>query len=120
MTASSTAAGWYPNPDGTSGQRYWDGTSWTQQQPSAAPKENQGLVWAGYIFAVLMPIVGFFLGLALIIRGRNGHGVACMVLSVLTVVVVASVLVGAAATDVADYSDCLDKAQTLAQMDACE
>jgi hypothetical protein len=31
---------------------------------------------------VLLPIVGFFVGLALIIKNRAGHGVAVMVLSV--------------------------------------
>ncbi len=27
----SPPAGWYPNPDGTSSQRWWDGSAWTQQ-----------------------------------------------------------------------------------------
>jgi hypothetical protein len=25
--------GWYPNPDGTEGQRWWDGQAWTQPPP---------------------------------------------------------------------------------------
>ncbi|MDF2576166.1 MAG: hypothetical protein K0S05_3078 [Agromyces sp.] len=31
-------AGWYPEPDGTEGQRWWDGTRWTEYStPLAAP-----------------------------------------------------------------------------------
>jgi uncharacterized RDD family membrane protein YckC len=29
MTYSSAPAGWYPDPDGSGGRRYFDGTSWT-------------------------------------------------------------------------------------------
>jgi hypothetical protein len=29
--ASTTPAGWYPNPEG-GGQRYWDGNAWTEHQ----------------------------------------------------------------------------------------
>lgn len=36
----SPAAGWYTDPAGGGGQRYWDGTAWTQHvQPAAAPAE---------------------------------------------------------------------------------
>jgi hypothetical protein len=34
----TTPAGWYPDPSGAAGQRYFDGEQWTEQQtPSAAP-----------------------------------------------------------------------------------
>jgi hypothetical protein len=29
---ASTPAGWYPDPDGGAGQRYWDGTAWTEHR----------------------------------------------------------------------------------------
>jgi hypothetical protein len=57
MTTPPTPAGWYPDPDGTGGQRYWDGTAWTehqapaQQQPPepepvpAAPAEEPSSSW---------------------------------------------------------------------------
>ena len=35
MTTPPTTAGWYPDPDGSGGQRYWDGTAWTDQGPEA-------------------------------------------------------------------------------------
>lgn len=28
----SAPAGWYPRPDGTPGQQYWDGEVWTEQR----------------------------------------------------------------------------------------
>ncbi|WP_448811099.1 DUF2510 domain-containing protein [Agromyces bauzanensis] len=30
-------AGWYPAPDGTEGQRWWDGTRWTEYSTPLAP-----------------------------------------------------------------------------------
>ena len=32
-----TPPGWYPNPAGGGGQRYWDGTRWTEHQTSQPP-----------------------------------------------------------------------------------
>jgi Domain of unknown function (DUF4352)/Protein of unknown function (DUF2510)/Mid2 like cell wall stress sensor len=45
MTTPSTPAGWYPDPEGTGGQRYWDGFAWTEHRapapaPSTAPDES--------------------------------------------------------------------------------
>ena len=36
MTTPPTTAGWYPDPDGSGGQRYWDGAAWTDHGPDAA------------------------------------------------------------------------------------
>jgi Protein of unknown function (DUF2510)/Domain of unknown function (DUF4352) len=35
MTTPPGPAGWYPDPDGSGGQRYWDGTSWTEHRSPA-------------------------------------------------------------------------------------
>lgn len=35
MTTPPTPAGWYPDPDGTGGQRYWDGAAWTEHRAPA-------------------------------------------------------------------------------------
>lgn len=38
----SAPAGWYPEPDGREGQRWWDGTRWTEYAtPLAAPPPSQ-------------------------------------------------------------------------------
>ncbi len=38
MTTSNTPAGRYPDPDGSGGQRFWDGSRWTENHaPSSAP-----------------------------------------------------------------------------------
>lgn len=44
MTTPPTPAGWYPDPDGSGGQRYWDGATWTEHrspgaQPTPEPSE---------------------------------------------------------------------------------
>lgn len=36
-----TPAGWYPDPDGSGGQRYWDGDSWTEHLAPAAPANEE-------------------------------------------------------------------------------
>jgi Protein of unknown function (DUF2510)/Domain of unknown function (DUF4352) len=36
MTTPPTPAGWYPDPDGSGGQRYWDGSAWTEHHSPAA------------------------------------------------------------------------------------
>jgi hypothetical protein len=38
MTTPPTAAGWYPDPDGSGGQRYWDGSAWTEHWSPATPE----------------------------------------------------------------------------------
>jgi len=35
MTTPQMPAGWYSDPDGSGGQRYWDGTAWTRHQVPA-------------------------------------------------------------------------------------
>lgn len=37
MTTPPTPAGWYPDPDGSGGQRYWDGSVWTEHRSPAPP-----------------------------------------------------------------------------------
>ncbi|VEG45247.1 uncharacterized membrane-bound protein [Mycolicibacterium flavescens] len=42
MTRPPTPAGWYPDPDGAGGQRYWDSSTWTEHRspgPTSQPVE---------------------------------------------------------------------------------
>jgi hypothetical protein len=38
VTTPPTPAGWYPDPDGSGGQRYWDGSAWTEHRAPATPE----------------------------------------------------------------------------------
>src|SRR5436190_7533697 len=43
MTTPTTPAGWYPDPDGSGGQRYWDGFIWTEHRsPAVSAPEPAG------------------------------------------------------------------------------
>ena len=103
---SPQAAGWYADPEMAGTQRYWDGEKWTDNvAPAAAPPAryedtSDGLVVAGYLTAVLFPIVGFIIGIILITRGRSGHGVAMMVIAVIAVFAWYEVLLNQAEEDV--------------------
>jgi hypothetical protein len=44
VTTPPTPAGWYPDPDGSGGQRYWDGSAWTEHHapaPQAIPEPSE-------------------------------------------------------------------------------
>lgn len=87
MTETPTPGpGFYPDPSDPTVERYWDGERWTDsRQPiGRRPGEKEqgvtGVIIAGYVFALLMPIVGFILGLTQI--NRNRHGLWVVILSV--------------------------------------
>ena len=64
--------GWYPDPEVPGGQRYWDGTQWTEHKAGAAPVAPGGAVmidanarqWA--LFAHLSALLAGWLGPLLI------------------------------------------------------
>ncbi len=37
MTSPQPAAGWYPDPSGAPGQKYWDGRQWVESPPVPFP-----------------------------------------------------------------------------------
>jgi hypothetical protein len=85
-------AGWYSDPDGGGGRRYWDGQRWTDARApggepgSSADDPPTALVALGYLFAVLLPIIGLALGIVAA-TGANAanrrHGPWIVVLSIL-------------------------------------
>lgn len=81
-------AAWYDDPENPSGMRYWDGSEWTEHKTNyrvAPPKKKtagEGMVIAGYVLAVMLPVVGVVLGLMLINR-QSRHGRYVLGLSVL-------------------------------------
>ncbi len=67
MGAASSPPGWYPDPSGAAGRRYWDGTSWHSAIP--APAKPPGRVnWpllisvAGGLVLVLIVVSAVFGG----------------------------------------------------------
>lgn len=42
MSAQWPPPGWYPNPSGRPGQRYWDGRNWTEHRTGTPPKSSAG------------------------------------------------------------------------------
>jgi hypothetical protein len=71
-----------------------------QQDLPKEEKKDKTLVRLGWVFAFLMPIVGFFIGLATAIRGRAGHGVGIMATSVLVPVIIVIAVMGSAASSI--------------------
>lgn len=93
--------GWYRDPANDEVERFWNGNSWTEKsrpapllmpppampqrnsqwQPRAAREPVSAVVFAGYFFAVAMPLLGFILGLTQI--NRSQHGLRIVIGSVL-------------------------------------
>jgi uncharacterized membrane protein YhaH (DUF805 family) len=95
--------GWYPNGNV---MRYWDGMEWGEQsRPMAAADDQQSgpgaLVWVGYVLAVLMPLIGFILGIVVATRpskATSKHGVWIIVLSIVAFIVWLAIIIHGAQT----------------------
>lgn len=87
MSESGLAPGWYPHQDTPQALRYWDGQKWTENlAPVAQPvaqsaKASDGLVVAGLITMIFIPIIGFVIGIIVAAKGRAGVGVLMLVVS---------------------------------------
>jgi hypothetical protein len=46
VTTPPTPAGWYPDPDGSGGQRYWDGFAWIEHRSPGAHEPSEPTVAA--------------------------------------------------------------------------
>ena len=96
-------AGWYPDPEGSGQQRFWDGANWSDQL--APPQQqaqqvvggrvkddrNNWLAAWGYLTAVLLPIVGIII--AIVLYNRNdSRGTPVLITSIVVIVVSAIII----------------------------
>ncbi len=63
MTEETAAAGWYPDPEMTDTQRYWDGQQWTDQR---VPKSSRGTTSATITWGILRAVAAVALVVALV------------------------------------------------------
>jgi hypothetical protein len=73
MSAQPQTAGWYPNPEDPSQQRYWDGLTWTPQPTMSAAgvfgRTFTYVVVLGFVAGIVsgtvgLPIIGTIIGAA--------------------------------------------------------
>ena len=64
----TTPAGWYPQGDNL---RYWDGAAWTEHIAPGRSTSPTALEIVGYVFAVLVPIIGAIIACAAAIGDRR-------------------------------------------------
>jgi hypothetical protein len=67
MSLPSPTPGWYPDPNGQGGQRYWDGQQWGLAAPTATePAERRFTVHYGFVLLAIFSLLGTLIpGLAL-------------------------------------------------------
>jgi DNA-directed RNA polymerase subunit RPC12/RpoP len=60
------------------------GSDYSAHAATAPEKDSLGnLIAAGYITAILMPLVGFIIGIILLAKNRVGSGIGCIIVSVI-------------------------------------
>jgi Protein of unknown function (DUF2510)/Domain of unknown function (DUF4190)/Septum formation len=108
VSESTTGAGWYPDPSGQPGLRYWDGGEWTQHsapRPVPIPSGTDGFAIASFVLGLLLVVpLGIVFGIVALVRigtsrrGGKGLAIAGIVLSGLWVVGIGGLVGVAAAT----------------------
>jgi hypothetical protein len=86
------APGWYNDPERPNTLRYYNGVAWEDKfapagaQPvrAAAVESNSYVIGFGILFAILLPVVGFVIGLTQI---NKKDGLLVVVLSVISFVI---------------------------------
>src|SRR4051812_47294566 len=107
--SNAPGPGFYPDPNDPKVDRYWDGQQWTESRVphtqgttvSDKVQSANGTIVAGYIFAVLMPFIGFIIGLTQI--NRNRHGIWVVVVSVVAFIIWLALIAGGSSTSSAAY-----------------
>ena len=87
--------GWYPDPDYPWCERYWNGRVWGGRRRArraavgnSSAGSVSGAIPAGWVCAVVLPPVGFVIGVVLLTKGLWEHGVGMMVTAFLVVLLV--------------------------------
>ncbi len=76
-------------------------------EAGSEPPNPQGLVTASYVCAVVFPLAGFVLSIITLVRGRLGHGLAALALSLSMALFWMGILQGfISAVDVQTYVSC--------------
>jgi hypothetical protein len=74
-TPGAQPAGWYPDPNDPSTQRYWDGSQWTENRAparAAAPASTNGKAIASLVLGILwLCSIGSILALVFGYQGKN-------------------------------------------------
>jgi hypothetical protein len=71
MSTPLPSPGWYPDPTGAPGQKYWDGHAWHMAVPSAGPvTTSKGKPW---LWVLLVPVLFFGGCAALIAIGSSSN-----------------------------------------------
>jgi len=102
MSDTQSPAGWYPDPEGTGQQRYWDGTTWTANYAPAATPPQPGA-----------PVVV-----------KKGHGCLYSILGAIAavailIVVLVLALGGAANKAANDFTKANEQAKTEVKITSC-
>jgi hypothetical protein len=90
--------GWYQDPEHPWKERWWSGYQWTghaRQTQDTDTVSSSLLTWT-FIMALVIPFVGFVLGIVVMAKGRGGTGFAAIMLSVLAFLIWSALLAGAA------------------------
>jgi Protein of unknown function (DUF2510) len=88
-------AGWYPHPEVSGAQRYWDGLTWTDDVVTGRPvpmvRPSQS-VWVpiGWVCAFVFPLAGFVIGFFLP-RKYSQQGLWMMAVSVVVVFILLAI-----------------------------
>jgi len=94
-TAVAPGPSFYQDPNDPTVDRYWDGEYWTEsrtphqarapQGTSQKEEKADGTIVIGYVMAVLMPLIGFIIGLTQI--NKNRHGIWVLLVSVVAFII---------------------------------
>lgn len=91
MSTHQVVAGWYPDPNDATRDRYWDGQDWrdARPRPPAPPQhaDDDRVGPASIAVAILIPLFGLIIAIAAFARGRNRTGIAVLLTSIVTMII---------------------------------